>query len=396
MLFKVSAGFLSIAMAGAAAAAEESASETPALTFQLSYAADFWRVVDGGIDRGGAYLDNVDAQIGVDLERALGWTGAQLFLYGLYNNGDSIGAKTGDINGISNIEVGVEAVRIQEAWIDRTFAGGQASLRVGLYDLNSEFDAGEVRGLFLVPSHGIGPDFAQSGANGPSIFPVTSLSARVNWNFDGGVYARAAILDGVPGDPAHPKRTAIDFDNGDGALLVGEVGLTNDHGRIWSLGAWTYTADFPDLVTAATHDDNRGAYVALEEPLWSRDDGAAFDLAGSLRFGVADDDINPLSSYFGASLVATGAIAARPDDQLGLAIAVAEAGGKFRSLIAGAGGDPAEREINIELTYYADMTEWLSLQPDLQWIIAPGADRAVEDAFVAGVRVQLKQQWSLE
>ena len=94
--------------------------------------------------------------------------------------------------------------------------------------------------------------------------------------------------------------------------------------------------------------------------------------------------------------MATGLIEIRPDDQLGLGVAVANAGDPFRQLIADAGGDPAEREINIELTYYADVTEWLSVQPDLQWIINPGADETVDDAFVAGLRFQLKKDWAVD
>lgn len=380
-----------------AIAAEAAEPESPAISILASYRGEVWDVVSGGLDHGGVYLDDADLQFAVDLDKTVGWSGAQMFVYALYNNGNSFsGDKVGDINGISNIEAGVEAVRIQEAWIDQTFADGHGSLRAGLYDLNTEFDAGEVRALFLLSSHGIGPDFAQSGQNGPSIFPATSLAARLNWNFDGGFYARAAVLDGVPGDPAHPKRTTVDLSSDDGALVVGEVGITNDHGRIWSLGAWAYSADFPDLVTAATHNNNRGGYMAVEERLMSRDDGCDFDLAGSLRFGAANDDINPLTSYFGASLVATGLIAARPTDQLGLAIAVANTGDKARELIADAGGDPADQEINLELTYYADITEWLSVQPDLQYVINPGADRTVDDALVAGLRIQVKQNWDFD
>ena len=367
----------------------------PALTVQLAYTGDLWRVMDGGLDEGEAYLDDFDAQIGIDLDRTLGWPGAQAFVYGLYTNGNSINEKSGDLQGPSGIEVGVEGLRLVEAWIDQSFGDGHGSLRAGLYDVSGEFDAGEVRALFLNASHGSGPDFSQTGLNGPSMWPVTSFGGRLNWNFDGGYYARVAVVDGVPGDLDHPKRTTIDFDDEDGALFVGEVGLTGE-GRLWSLGAWSYTEEFPDQITSDTHD-NRGAYVALEERLFAREDGGPwFDLAGSLHFGFADDDVNPLSSFFGATLVATGLIEIRPDDQLGLGVAVANAGDPFRQLIADAGGDPAEREINIELTYYADVTEWLSVQPDLQWIINPGADETVDDAFVAGLRFQLKKDWAVD
>ena len=69
---------------------------------------------------------------------------------------------------------------------------------------------------------------------------------------------------------------------------------------------------------------------------------------------------------------------------------------KFRSLIADAGGDPLDHEINIELTYFANLTESVSVQPDIQWIINPGLDGSVEDVLVFGVRLQLNRVWSLD
>ena len=389
------AGGFTMAVTGAALADDAEDEAPPTLSLEASYTGEIWGVADGGLEDGGAYIDALNLQFALDLDRAFGWANAQAFVFGTATNGNSINEKTGDIQGPSNLESGVEMVRLYEAWIDQTFAGGRASLRVGLYDLNTEFDAGEVRALFINASHGIGPDYAQSGLNGPSIWPVTSLGARFNWNFENGAYVRAAILDGVPGDLEHPKRTTIDFDRGDGALIAGEVGLTNAEGRIWSLGAWGYTEEFPDLVGPATHDDNFGFYLALEERLGSRTEGAPFDLAGSLRFGVANDDINPLESYFGATLVATGLLEARPNDQLGLALAIANTGDPFRFTVADAGGLPARQEVNIELTYYADVTDWLSVQPDLQWIVNPGADHTIEDVFVAGLRLQVKDTWTL-
>jgi len=386
------------ATANAADGDDAAADQTPpTISLQAAYTGDFWHIPTGGLKSGGAYLDDLDMQLAVDLERAIEWQGAQFFFYAIYNDGNELsGDKVGDLNGVSNIETGLEALRIQEAWIDQTFAGGRLSLRGGLYDLNSEFDAGEVRALFLGSSHGMGTEFGQTGLNGPSVFPVTSLGARLNWAFGEGAYARVAVLDGVPGDPDHPKRMTVNLSSDDGALIAAEVGLTNEDGRIWSLGAWTYTARFPDLETAETHRSNRGVYLAMEEPLLSRAAGSDFDLAGSLRFGVANDDINPVSAFLGTTLVATGLVADRPDDQLGLALAVAAVGDKYRAMVAGGGGVPVDHEFNLELTYYADITEWLSLQPDLQWIVHPGADRAIENTFVMGLRFQLKQNWDFE
>ncbi|MDY6947997.1 MAG: carbohydrate porin, partial [Pseudomonadota bacterium] len=51
-------------------------------------------------------------------------------------------------------------------------------------------------------------------------------------------------------------------------------------------------------------------------------------------------------------------------------------------------------ESAIELTYRVQARSWLALQPDLQYIINPGTDPALEDAWVVGLRFELL--WSNE
>ncbi len=366
-----------------------------------AYTGEIWSLVDGGQRTGRRYLDNLDLQLTVDLTQAAGWPGAKLFVYGLYNNGTSFsGDLIGDLQGVSSIETGIQALRLEEAWLDQSFADGHGSVRFGLYNLNSEFDASLVRAVFVNPSHGIGPDFGQAGLNGPSIFPVTSLAARLAWTFDGGAYARLAVLDGVPGDPNYPKRTTIDLRGSDGALIAGEVGLSSENGRVLSLGVWGFTAAFDDLTETTPlgdrlrRHDNRGAYAAAEGPLWSREDHDALDVSGFVRVGVATDDVNPIGSYFGAGLVATGPLDDRPADKLGLAVAIANVDDSYRKLIENAGGRPRAREINVELTYQVPVVDGLVIQPDLQWIDHPNADASVRNALVVGLRFKFDRNWS--
>lgn len=380
-----------VALVGIADAAEGQSEEpAPAANLQLSLTGDLWSAASGGVSHDLVFLDEVDLQLSLDLEKLTGWQGASAFIYGLYTNGNSVSELAGDFNGISNIEIGVEHVRVVEAWIDQAFDDGKGSIRAGLYDLCSEFDAGEVRALFLNSGHGSGSDFSQTGQNGPSMWPVTSLAVRVNYNFEGGYYLRGTLADGVPGNPDKPKRTTIDFQDGDGLLLAAEGGVAMD-GRLWSLGVWTYTEQFPDLVTAENHS-NAGAYLALEEPLLSSEAGDSFNLAGSFRVGFANSDINSLSSFFSATLVATGLIPDLPEDQIGLGLLIANAGNKFQS----SEGLSEDQEINIELTYFASLTESLTIQPDIQYVVNPGMDGSLEDAFVFGVRLSLNRNWSVD
>ena len=182
-----------------------------------------------------------------------------------------------------------------EAWIEQSLADGKLSLRAGLYDLNSEFDALDAAGLFINPAHGIGTDFSQSGLNGPSIFPVTSLAVRLQYKASDDTTLRLAVLDGVPGDPVRPKRTAIKLGKGDGAMLVGELDQRVGDWRLIA-GYWRYTALFDDLLDTARagvpsqRRGAQGAYLRGEGLVAGTKEGSGLD--AFFRLGWADGTVS--------------------------------------------------------------------------------------------------------
>ncbi|MDA5193990.1 carbohydrate porin [Govanella unica] len=352
------------------------AEDVSPIQLDLTYTGDVLSNVQGGLKRGTAYMDNLDVTLSIDGERALGWEGAQIFVYGLYNNGQPFShVYAGDYQVVSNIETGVQAVRLYEAWIDQTFANDRASLRVGLYDLNSEFTAIEAAALFVNSSQGTGAELAQTGKNGPSIFPYTSLSARLEMKLADHLILRTAILDGVPDDPEHPKRTAINLGNGNGALVIGEIDYNLEKFRAVA-GYWRYTARFPDQLTDIPQRGNQGAYGFVE---------GRFDrLSVFARAGWANAVINPVKYYFSTGAVYSIDPATRPDDHVGVAIAWAESGSTYRRL-----KDAEAREVVVELTYHSAITDFLSVQPDLQYVFNPNFDANVKNALVVGLRFEL-------
>ena len=352
------------------------------------YTADIRGNIDGGVERGARYLDNLDLQVAFDADRLVGWRGARLFLYGIYDNGVSLSRLVGDVQTVSNIETSVQAARLFEAWVEQD-VGRTASIKAGLYNLNSEFDTTQSGGLFLLSSHGIGPDFSQSGRNGPSIFPVTSLAVRGEVKLAEHWLGRVAVLDGVPGDPDHPRRTAIKLSARDGALVVGEVDYLKG-GTKAAIGLWNYTARF-DAVTpsAPSGRGNKGVYLFAEHRLvGTRADDAA-GLAGWLRFGVADTRHNAIGGYLGGGLVYTGLSRRRKDDQVGLSFAAVSFGGRYRRAQRLADAPSERHEVVIEAVYNAIFAPWLSLQPDLQYVVNPGGDPRLRDALVVGVRIKV-------
>lgn len=353
------------------------------------YTAEVRGVVAGGIDRGVRYLDNLDLQVALDADRLLGWHGARLFLYGIYNNGRPLSpALVGDLQGVSNIETGVRAARLFEAWVEQD-VGRRASIRIGLYNLNAEFDTTQSGGLFLLSSHGIGPDYAQSGRRGASIFPVTSLALRGEIALGDNVLLRVAVLDGVPGDEAHPARTAIKLSQRDGALIATEADYLKG-GTKAAIGGWAYTAaaDTPAPGASRRRHGDRGIYAYAEHRLTGdrSDDPEGF--AGWFRIGIADTG-NAIRRYLGGGIVHTGALPGRGRDQAGVSFAMADLGNRFRRSEAEARRSPARHELIIEAAYQAVLTPWLSVQPDVQYVIDPGGSRIVSDAVVLGLRMKV-------
>jgi hypothetical protein len=69
-------------------------------------------------------------------------------------------------------------------------------------------------GLFLNSSFGIGPEFSQSGLEGPSIFPNTSIEGRFAVKPIEGIVLRPAVLGGVPVDQPNGSRQVFAKDDG--------------------------------------------------------------------------------------------------------------------------------------------------------------------------------------
>jgi porin len=358
------------------------------------YTGEFARVLDG-LESGHAYLDNVDITLETDMKKAFGIEGGTLFVYVLGNSGGSPSKLAGDMQTVSNIDA-PDTWKVYELWYQQNWVEDRYSLKGGLYDFNSEFDVTETGALFLNSSFGIGPEIAQSGENGPSIFPTTSLALRGRFNASNGVYAQAVALDGVAGDPERANGTRIELDRDDGLLLATEVGHVRDADetrgyRKFALGSWRYTTAVAEDAAgvAISARENRGFYALAEGLLLAERGDPAQGLSGFLRYGRADDRINQLDSYFGAGVVYKGLLPGRDDDHAGIALARAGNADRFREQSSLQGSTLRSDETAIEISYRAQLAPWLALQPDYQYVIDPGGDPAIDDAHVLMLRVEI-------
>ncbi len=346
---------------------------------------DLAQLVSGSGDRKVRALTNVNLTADLDLARLIGLDGTRAHFHVLDNRGGRPNDAAGTLQGVDNIEVPYAGLRLFEAWVERDIGSGGASLRMGLYDVNSEFYANDAAALLIAPPFGIGSELAATGPNGPSIFPSSALAARLYVPVGeafvrlGVINARASTL----GD-----RGGVDFSFRDGLLMIAEVGRSEGRLR-GNLGVWRYTRNPENWYETAPdgaplRKPSQGAYAVIEGDLLP--EGGARQVTAFLRAGLSDPHTTPFHGGFQAGLLMAPALASRPDSQVSLGTHHAWTSNHFRDAMRADGGNPGNETV-VELTYSDQIAPWLALQPDVQWVRQPGGDRDVPDAVVGIVRL---------
>ncbi len=151
--------------------------------------------------------------------------------------------------------------------------------------------------------------------------------------------------------------------------------------------------------------DRDDYYVLLDQMLVRQGSGPT---DGIIVFGGwvhATDQISPLTQHAFAAATTTGAPWGRPKDTLGASFQWIEMSGAFtraeeitleqgQSLPItidnfGPAYGPQNTEQTVELTYVAHVFRGVTLQPDFQYIIRPGATTNTPDAAVLGFRTNI-------
>lgn len=329
--------------------------------------------ISGGVANSSRGLANFDLVMDAQ-GQALGFpeTG-DLHVYFLGNAGGTPSEMIGDVQVTSNIEA-PSTLKLYELYWRQRFADDDIAFLIGLHDYNALFDVLETAGLFMNSSFGISPDISQVP---PSIFPTTSLAAIGSIFPTANTYVYAGVYDGDPGDPDKPYGTQIILQRDDGLFYALEGGYQNEEtGTKLGAGAWYRTTDFVASTNGRMYKDNVGVYAIGEASL-------AENWAAFFQVGNADKHRNEVGLYVGAGV--TRSAVWTEDDTIGIGMALAFSSDEYDKF------DPEveEYEMAVELTYELPITEWFTLQPDIQWIKNPGMDPSINDALALGLRAYI-------
>lgn len=360
----------------------------------FNHKSDLLANTSGGVARGGAWLMNSEFSASFDLDKLAGWQGGSAFIqYHVQHGNKSINNYSGSLAGVSNIETGSSTGQFYQAWLQQNFADDRASVLAGLYAIDSEFYVTDSSGLFLEPPYGMATDLAQTGKNGPPVFPLGALGIRLKYT-GSSFYLQGALTDGVPGDPNNAQGTQIRLNKGDGTLAIAEFGYMpeDEEGTIskTAIGLWRYTAKAGDLTAVdafgnPVQRNDRGGYILAEHTLMSEANNPGQGLAGFVRLGFVNKNVYQSDWSGSIGLIYQGLFDGRDDDTAGIGITTSHASAKYRQLNAA-----LAYETMLELTYSAQLLPGLSIQPDLQYIRNPNMDPTLKDAWVVGARMELE------
>lgn len=345
--------------------------EAAGIDFHGTDTADYSKNFQGGLSTNNDSFRNLlDLRVNVDTKALWGWEGGT-FSVDFQNQSGQDGTEvlTGDVQRFDNADANGRS-QIAELWYQQFLFDDKLRLKIGKVDANSEFAFPKYGADFLNGSFGHSPTiFAMP------TYPDPAMSVNVfvypnSWSYIGsGVYDGSGA-EGVETGSYGPKHF---FTAANGYFFIGEIGgkwaLCNDTlpGHV-AIGGWRSTSDFHRFA-GGTASGAGGAYAIVEQMLWHKRDDDKTDpqgVAAFLQYGHAGADLNDFSNHVGAGLSCTGPLNSRPFDIMGIGATYVQLSDEPQA------GFVQDFELSIEAFYGFQITQYLSIKPDLQYILHPG------------------------
>jgi porin len=389
------------------------------ISYNLIYTNDVLSNVSGGIKRGTIDQGKLEAQLYIDLEKFAGWKDWTFYAnaFGIYNTGRIRRDYVGGMNTIAAIEA-TPTVRLSELWVERW--AGPVNFRIGQLAADAEFFYSDVSQMFLQS------DWATITAvnlpGGGPAYPLASLGARIKYELPKDASLLFAIFNGDPAgpcpgdDPDTCNLYGVSFRLRDPAFMIGELQFRWNRGKddtglatTLKVGGWSHLGQFADqrfsnngmlLASPASsgmpllHRGDYGVYGVIDQQLY-RPKGGDADSGISIfnRSAISPSDRNLVNVEIDSGIVFAGMIPARPKDNFGASVIYSRFSNSVRAFdqdqinFGNLVTPPRDYEINLELTYAAQIVSGWTVQPVYTSIWHPsGTGIRYPDAQVVGVR----------
>ena len=314
----------------------------------------------------------------------------------------------GNIFPVSDIS-GFPTLRMNELWFQQNFMNDRVSIRLGQLGADSEFYLSTHSIVFLNAALIWSPSLYTNVPNAGPVYPMGTPAIRLALKPVDWLTYQGAVFQGNPfAQDVNRYGFRWDLSASNGYFSLQELNLrVNQSSRstglpgTFRIGGWFDTS--PDPNTNRGQPWNYGFYFVADQMIYRVVDSNV----GSVRnnqseqttaesptnkglgifthIGLSPQTGTFVNFYIDGGLTYKGLIPTRDNDVLGIAIGYGHLNNKTQD---NAGRSNPGYEIVLESTYQIELTSWLNLQPDLQYVIHPSGTN-VPDALVLGLRTKL-------
>ena len=392
--------------------------------FSLEYVGEVGSNLDGGYndDTTARYSDQFALGVKMDLEKILGWNDAEFKLAITERSGrnisnDRIGdPRAGTLSSSQEVWGRGQTWRLTQMWIKQAYFDGKLDVKAGRFGPGEEFNSFpcDFQNLAFCGSQ-VGNWVGNVWYN----WPVSQWALRVKYNITPEFFAQVGVFEQNPSYLETGNGFKLSGSGTKGALLPVEVVWTPKFNGLpgeYRLGYYYSTANADDVYKGVngepqgadgagykSHSSKHGGWIVAQQQITTHNGDASRGLNVFANATVHDKDTNFVDNYQQVGLVYNGPFDARPKDAIGFGVArihVNDDAQKNRRLINSQNGvddydNPAylpiqDTEYNAELYYGFHVTNWLTVRPNVQYIKHPGGVNQVDDAVVAGLKIQSK------
>lgn len=392
--------------------------------FSLEYVGEVGSNLDGGYndDTTARYSDQFAFGLQMDLEKILGWHDAEFKLAITERSGrnisnDRIGdPRAGTFSSSQEVWGRGQTWRLTQLWVKQAYFDGALDVKVGRYGPGEDFNS------FPCDFQNLAFCGSQVGNWVGGIWynwPVSQWALRIKYNITPEFFAQVGVFEQNPSNLETGNGFKLSGSGTKGMILPVELVWSpkvNNLPGEYRLGYYYSTAKADDVYEGEdgqpqptsggafrSHSSKHGWWVVAQQQVTSQASDASRGLSLFANATVHDKDTNYIDNYQQVGLVYKGPLDARPKDDIGFGVArihVNDDARKQRRLVNDLNNiddydNPAylpiqDTEYNAELYYGFHVTNWLTVRPNLQYIKHPGGVNEVDDALVAGLKIQSK------
>ncbi|MBI1685008.1 carbohydrate porin [Caulobacter hibisci] len=376
------------------------------IAFRGDYVSETFSAIDGGLRRGGGYTQQIRVGADFDLEKLSGWSGAIAHL--TFNDRRGKGVSSDVVGNRLPIQeaYGGQYTRLTELSVEQRLDGGRLNLRVGYFAMGNDL-GGMAIGCNLVNAAFCAHPLSMSGDSGWYNYPNARWGLAVRYAVRPNLLLRTGAFQVNPS--LNDERNAWKpFASGStGVMLPLEVEYDrgaashNSGGAMpghYKLGAYYDSSRVTRQGETGKVKGRYGVYLLADQMVWRQGSGnRGLSLFGQVTLNPKASA--PINRWYEAGLVQTGTFPGRDADTLALGVVHAQVNPRLRQAYADASptlvdyGVLPAGETAIELSYGWQATRWLTVRPDVQYILDPGAFgyRSTSNALAVGA--QLKAQF---